>query len=113
MEAIWNDPKKVSHMSSRSLNRKNRSKQRIGWLKFEEDFVLHHPDFLKNLLMEYPFLSTTEMYVCAMIRSGLPSREIANILGISERTVENHRTNIRRKISLNHNEKILSFFYKI
>jgi hypothetical protein len=42
-------------------------------------------------------LTTREWEVCNMIRNGLTSKEIARILHISAKGVDNHRNNIRSK----------------
>jgi len=43
-------------------------------------------------------LSTREREVMALVASGLSSKEIAQQLGLSHRTVESHRTNIMNKM---------------
>lgn len=45
-------------------------------------------------------LTRREIEVCNMIRNGLASKEIARMLHLSIRSVENHRKNIRRKLKL-------------
>jgi DNA-binding CsgD family transcriptional regulator len=45
-------------------------------------------------------LSPRETEICTLIQSGLTSKEIANLLGVSYQTVEKHRRNIRKKIGL-------------
>ncbi len=47
-----------------------------------------------------PDLSTTELKVCQLIRGNLSTKEIAEFLSVSERTVETHRYNIRKKLGL-------------
>lgn len=45
-------------------------------------------------------LTIREIEICSMIKSGISSKEIARLLYISFNTVENHRTNIRRKLGI-------------
>ena len=45
-------------------------------------------------------LSPRETEICTLIQSGLTSKEIAQLLGVSYQTVEKHRRNIRKKIGL-------------
>ena len=45
-------------------------------------------------------LSPRETEICTRIQSGLTSKEIAQLLGVSYQTVEKHRRNIRKKIGL-------------
>jgi DNA-binding NarL/FixJ family response regulator len=89
--------------------RPSRAKQRAGWLRFEERFRWKHRSFLHELAKTYPKLSPTELEICAMLRESLPSREIAEILFICERSVENHRCNIRRKLSLRPDQNLQIF----
>ena len=46
------------------------------------------------------FLSQRELKICSLIKKGYSSKEISKMLGISIRTTENHRNNIRKKLSL-------------
>lgn len=45
-------------------------------------------------------LTPTEMAICAMTRSGLSSDQMADILGVSTKTISFHRANIRKKLDL-------------
>lgn len=47
----------------------------------------------------YP-LTLREMRICELISSGLSSKEMANIMGVSPQTIFFHRSNIRRKLGL-------------
>lgn len=45
-------------------------------------------------------LTLREMRICELISSGLTSKEIANIMGVSPQTIFFHRSNIRKKLGL-------------
>ncbi|HSI46702.1 MAG TPA: response regulator transcription factor [Ideonella sp.] len=47
-----------------------------------------------------PLLSDREQHVLSFLGQGLASKQIANTLNLSVRTVESHRQNIRRKLNL-------------
>ncbi|HRY56122.1 MAG TPA: LuxR C-terminal-related transcriptional regulator [Spirochaetia bacterium] len=49
---------------------------------------------------EAPALSPREREVAIQVRNGRTSKEIAELLGIAEATVERHRHNIRRKLRI-------------
>jgi len=49
-------------------------------------------------------LTKRELEICNLIKNGLTSKEIARMLYISERTVENHRTTIRKKLEINNKQ---------
>ncbi|MBU0986410.1 MAG: helix-turn-helix transcriptional regulator [Proteobacteria bacterium] len=53
-----------------------------------------------ELSLKYPYLTPTEIQIANLIKQGLPSKKIAEIINISSRTVDAHRKNIRKKIGL-------------
>ncbi len=56
--------------------------------------------FGAELARRAPSLTPREIEICALVRSGLASKEIGAILGISHRSVEAHRTSTRRKLGI-------------
>ena len=54
-------------------------------------------------------LTAAEVGVLRLIARNLTTHEIANELGISPKTVENHRSNICRKLSVTGNNALLRF----
>jgi len=63
--------------------------------------------FTRKMSLKYLNLTPTEIRIANLIRHGNPSKEIAELLNVSPRTVETHRKNIRRKIGLEGNRKNL------
>ncbi|MFH1079531.1 MAG: helix-turn-helix transcriptional regulator [Pseudomonadota bacterium] len=45
-------------------------------------------------------LTPTEINICNMIRSGMQTKEIAQIRGVSEATISRHREHIRKKLNI-------------
>ena len=56
--------------------------------------------FGRTLALQYRVLTPTEMRVAALVRDGKTSKEIADLLCISEKTASFHRNNIRNKLGL-------------
>jgi PAS domain S-box-containing protein len=56
--------------------------------------------FLKKLSSQYLNLTPTEIQVANLIREGKSTKQMADILNISERAIEFHRNNIRDKLGL-------------
>ncbi len=52
-------------------------------------------------------LSDREMRVFELIGEGLPTRAIATALAISDKTVETHKANIKRKLGVTHAQELL------
>jgi len=56
--------------------------------------------FSRTLSSKYLSLTPTEIQVANMVKVGKTSQEIAELMGLSRRTVESHRDNIRKKLGL-------------
>jgi DNA-binding CsgD family transcriptional regulator len=70
------------------------------WAAFENQFQRVHPDYIRILSERYPVLSRTELRVCALLKVGLATKEIARLLNVSVRDIENHRYRIRKKLAI-------------
>lgn len=56
--------------------------------------------FSRKIPLKYSNLTPTEIHVANLIRQGINSKEIAEIMGLSPQTIYNHRKNIRKKFGL-------------
>jgi len=56
--------------------------------------------FVNELARKYRSLTPTEIRICKMIRDGMPTKEIAEIRGISPATISRHREHIRKKLGI-------------
>ena len=56
--------------------------------------------FVSHLSNTSLSLTPTEINICNMIRSGLQTKEIAQIRGVSAATISRHREHIRRKLKI-------------
>lgn len=83
------------------------------WESYMEIFTKVHPQFKEKLITKYPNLTEMEVRVCVLIRAGLISTEIAEILSLSYRTIENKRLIIRHKLELKDKEKLDAFLSDI
>lgn len=70
------------------------------WETFEQNFNEIHDQFFKKLLEEHPDLTHGDLRLAALLRLNLSSKEIAPLLSISIRGVENKRYRLRKKIGL-------------
>ncbi|HYF02987.1 MAG TPA: tetratricopeptide repeat protein [Patescibacteria group bacterium] len=83
------------------------------WKLFEKQFLQVNPDFTTRLEESSGgSLSATELKICSLLRTGLNSQEVANVLFLSKRTVENHRYNIHRKLKLGE-QKLVPYLMKV
>ena len=68
--------------------------------------------FASNLHQKSASLTPREIEICNMIKSGLQSKEIADELGVSLRTVEKFRQRIRTKLGIANQDINLATFLK-
>ena len=76
----------------------NRLDNSVDWKQFLTIFDELNPDFFENINGYKNKLTELEIRVCAMIKFGFNTREIASILSITTRGVEQHRYRIKKKI---------------
>lgn len=76
------------------------------WQIFETNFERAHEQFFTKIKEAYPELTSSDLRLCAYLRMNLSSKEIAPLLGISVRGVENHRYRLRKKLYLEHDESL-------
>jgi tetratricopeptide (TPR) repeat protein len=70
------------------------------WKNFEEQMSMVYPDFVRVLAERFPTLTATELRVCCLLKLNRTTKEMANIMFSSVRTIEVHRYNIRKKLGL-------------
>ena len=82
---------------------KDRIDSSSDWKQFLDIFNDLNPTFINTLEIQCPNLSDLEIRVAAMIKFGLHTREIANILSVTIRGIEQHRYRIKKKLSIDEN----------
>jgi Y_Y_Y domain./Bacterial regulatory proteins, luxR family. len=83
------------------------------WKVFETNFERAHEQFMKTLKDNYPDLTPSDLRLCAFLRMNLSSKEIAPLLGISVRGVENHRYRLRKRLNLDADSNLTEFMIKL
>ncbi len=66
--------------------------------------------FISQLSLSYHSMTPTEIAICNMIRMGMRTKEIAEMRGVSEATVNHHREKIRRKLKINNQDVNLATY---
>lgn len=79
------------------------------WEIFEESFNRVHDDFFKRLMHDFPDLTPGDMRLAAYLKMNLSSKEIAPLLNISVRGVENKRYRLRKKLGLSEDANLTEF----
>ena len=66
--------------------------------------------FISQLSLSCHSMTPTEIAICNMIRNGMRTKEIAEMRGVSEATVNRHREKIRRKLKITNQDVNLATF---
>jgi len=85
-----------------------------GQLKYVEMFKTSLEEiaspFIGQLSSSYHSMTPTEIAICNMIKSGMRTKEIAGMRGISQSTVNRHREKIRSKLKITNKDVNLATF---
>ncbi|GAB2605263.1 two-component regulator propeller domain-containing protein [Spirosoma areae] len=82
------------------------------WKLFEANFNKVHEQFLKHLIDNYPDLSQGDLKLAAYLRMNLSTKEIAQLLNITHRSVELKRYRLRKKLDIDADTNLSEFMIK-
>jgi len=80
-----------------------------NWADFEPHFNLVHGNLYQRLKTKYLELTASDIKICACIKMKMSSKEIADRLHLSLRTVETKRYRLRQKLQLKKGENLTQF----
>lgn len=80
------------------------------WKMFLIQFEQKHTGFFKHLKEKYPELTPNDLKLCACLKLNLSSKDIASLLNISLRGVENSRYRLRKKLRVSPEQNLNEFF---
>ncbi len=83
------------------------------WKMFVIKFEEKHKNFFKRLKSMYPQLTSNDLRLCACLKLGLDSKDIASLMNISVRAVENNRYRLRKKLDIQPSQHLNEFFIDI
>lgn len=84
-----------------------------SWDIFESNFNDVHDYFFKKLLESFPNLTPGDLKLAAYLRMNLSSKEIAQLLNITVRSVELKRYRLRTKLNLQTEQNLNEFLIKL
>lgn len=115
IEDIDNIDKEVLNSSLHSPIKKvikkinNHLVDKDDWLTFELNFRNAHIDFFKKLRIKHPDLSSNEIKLSAYLKLNLSSKEIASLMHISIRSVEQSRYRLRKKLNIPKDASLVNY----
>ncbi len=96
---------KASDNSQRGYNQLIRTinfdlKDDNNWENFSKYFEQVHKDFNTNVKQQFPEVTSNELRLMALLKMNLSSKEIANILNISQEGIKKARYRLRKKLGI-------------
>ena len=98
--------KKIASYISQFHDPLNRCKEKNRVIK-------ENLELKKRIKKRFPDITKTQMEIIVYLRAGMSSKEIAMIMGLQTKTVEVHRSNIRKVLGLDPAENINTFLQRI
>lgn len=95
-----------------SLIDKNLS-NRNDWEQFQSFFDEANKAFTTRLKKMHPDLTPNDLRFCSFLRMNMSSKEISNLLNISERSVEVKRYRLRKRLSMEHDTNLIKYLMDI
>lgn len=78
------------------------------WELFHSQLRMYNEPFMEALCKKFPNLSHQEIRIASLLKSGMTTKEIAELFAIQVRTVENHRFSIRKKMQISPDRDLVS-----
>jgi len=88
----------------------SKSKDKAIWKEFELRFEKVHVGFYQSLHEKFPNLTPNERRICAFLRLNMTTKEIAEITGKSQHSINIARTRLRKKLHLTNTDTSLIEF---
>ncbi len=93
------------------LSKKN--KKEMSWDSFKVYFEQVHPYFFDKLLRESDALTQKDLRISAYIKLNLSTKDISNVLNISDRAIQTSRYRIKKKLNLPPDTDLVKFIQSI
>ena len=83
------------------------------WKEFETRFNELNEGFISRLTARYPTLSPAEIRLCAMLRLQMSTKEIAEMINRSTRTIDFTRHSVRKKMALTPGDNLVQHLLQV
>ena len=80
---------------------------------FEVEFAKIYPDFTKNLIQTCGDLTFTEVKICMYLRLNYSNKQILEFMNISDSTLSNLRSSIRKKLNLKRTQGLFTIIINL
>ena len=100
------DPKKMRQVK-RMLDQELEGED--YWKEFNLYFEQIDKSFVKDIQKKHPRLTSNDLRLCSLLRLNLSTKEIASLLNISSRGVEQGRYRLKKRLELESGEDLAKY----
>ena len=79
------------------------------WEEFNLYFNQVDRSFVQNLIEQHPSLTQNDIRLCTLLRINLSTKEIASLLNVSTRAVEQSRYRLKKRLDLGNDDDLLKY----
>jgi PAS domain S-box-containing protein len=85
----------------------------VDWNMVEIQLEKLRPGFMNRLLLKHPKLTARDKKLCACLKLGLTSKQIAGLNNLTPQSVEVTRVRLRKKLKITHETRIVNYLAEI
>jgi DNA-binding CsgD family transcriptional regulator len=85
----------------------------VDWNMVEIQLEKLHPGFMNRLILKHPKLTAKDKKLCACLKLGLTSKQIAGLNNITPQSVEVTRVRLRKKLKIMHDTRLVNYLAEI
>lgn len=102
-------PKKYYEKLMSQVEELQPSEDKDNWSVFQSNFDRIHENFFRNLHAACPKLTSSDFKICALLRLNLNTKEMAEILNVSPKSVEVARYRLRKKLGIASDTSLIDY----
>jgi tetratricopeptide (TPR) repeat protein len=81
--------------------------------RFEKQFEEVYPGFFNKLVKRSKGLTQNDLRLCAFLRLNQTTKEIAQMVGVSIRTIESQKYRLKKKLNMVQGDSIVTFIFSV
>jgi tetratricopeptide (TPR) repeat protein len=81
--------------------------------RFEKQFEDVYPGFFNKLVKSSKRLSQGDLRLCAFLRLNQTTKEIAQMTGVSIRTIESQKYRLKKKLNMSDKDSLITFIFSV
>ncbi|MFH1297457.1 MAG: response regulator [Bacteroidota bacterium] len=106
---IFNDNLEAKALIRNIIEEIDQKVNQDSWQHFELAFQNVHAEFSKNLVSQFPHLTTGELKQCILIKLGMSTKDMASLLYQSPDSIKVSRSRLRKKLQLSNDINFHNF----